>query len=262
MYSRVSSMLRGSGRMIQRAATTTGSLPLSKSLLHTLLKRVPVSRRKLASFLAGTRYQPGRLTEFCRKRSLCFRTVAASWSGNPACSIKEVARDSCPSTRLGTYRYSGDDSQSGSGTQANTYSDRTRPQGASSDPREGARHSTSCLQRGTERAIPIKVVGAWSDVTARKQLAETLAAAQERLVHLLSCDIEREPAGVAQLAAAGSSLDRHEIAARPATSASDQRPRKHPCRDRSSNANSLQGQNLAGSLEICANLSKGYFATT
>src|SRR5262245_24835177 len=74
--------------------------------------------------------------------------------------------------------------------------------------------------------------------------------------------IEREPAGVAQLAAAGSSLDRHEIAARPATSASDQRPRKHPCRDRSSNANSLQGQNSAGSLEICANLSKGYFATT
>jgi hypothetical protein len=61
---------------------------------------------------------------------------------------------------------------------------------------------------------PIEVVGAWSDVTARKQLAEALAAAQERLVHLLSCDIEREPAGVAQLAAAGSSLDRHEIAAR------------------------------------------------
>jgi hypothetical protein len=75
---------------------------------------------------------------------------------------------------------------------------------------------------------PIEVVGAWSDVTARKQLAEALAAAQERLVHLLSCDIECEPAGVAQLAAAGSSLDRHEIAARPATSASDQRPRKHP----------------------------------
>src|SRR5262245_14069989 len=38
-------------------------------------------------------------------------------------------------------------------TQANTYSDRTRPQGASSEPGEGARHSTSCLQRGTERAI-------------------------------------------------------------------------------------------------------------
>jgi hypothetical protein len=38
---------------------------------------------------------------------------------------------------------------------------------------------------------PIEVVGAWSDVTARKQLAEALAAAQERLVHLLSCDIER-----------------------------------------------------------------------
>src|SRR5207247_7332353 len=69
--------------------------------------------------------------------------------------------------------------------------------------------------------------------------------ARREHVHLLSCDIEREPAGVAQLAAAGSSLDRHEIAARPATSASDPRPRKHPCRDRSSNANSLQGQNSA-----------------
>jgi adenylate cyclase len=34
---------------------------------------------------------------------------------------------------------------------------------------------------------PIEVVGAWSDITARKQLAEALAAAQERLVHLLSC---------------------------------------------------------------------------
>src|SRR5262249_43824284 len=99
--------------------------------------------------------------------------------------------------------------------------------------------------RGTERAIRSRWSGQ-SDVTARKQLAEALAAAQERLVHLLSRDIEREPAGVAQLAAAGSSLDRHEIAARPATSASDQRPRKHPCRDRSSNANSLCGQNSAG----------------
>src|SRR6516162_10155827 len=147
MYSRVSSMLRGSGRMIRRAATTMGSLPLSKSLLRTLLKRVSVSRRKVASFLAGTRYQPGHLTEFCRKCSFCFRSIAVSYSGNPACSIKEVARDSCPSTRLGTYRYSGDDSQSGSGTQANTYSDRTRPQGASSDPGEGTRHSTSCLQQ-------------------------------------------------------------------------------------------------------------------
>src|SRR2546430_2790841 len=154
MYSTVSSMLRGSGRMIQRATrTTTGSLPLSKSLLRTLLKKVSVLRRKVASFLAGTRYQPGHLTEFCRKCSLCLRSIGVSYSGNPACSIKEVARDSCSSTRLGTHRYSGDDSQSGSGTQANTYSDRTRPQGASSDPGEGARHSTSCLQRGTERAI-------------------------------------------------------------------------------------------------------------
>ena len=32
---------------------------------------------------------------------------------------------------------------------------------------------------------PIEVVGAWSEVTARKQLAEALAA-QERLVHLLT----------------------------------------------------------------------------
>ena len=34
---------------------------------------------------------------------------------------------------------------------------------------------------------PIEVVGAWSDITARKQLGEALVAAQERLVHLLSC---------------------------------------------------------------------------
>src|SRR5438034_7246976 len=135
MYSTVSSMLRGSGRMIQRA-TTTGSLPLSKSLSHTLLKRVSVSR--VASFLAGTRYQSGHLAEFCRKCSLCFRSTAVSWSGNPPCSIKEVARDSCSSTRLGTHRYSGDDSQSGCGTQANTYSDRTRSQGASSDAGEAS----------------------------------------------------------------------------------------------------------------------------
>src|SRR5437870_13766929 len=138
MYSTVSSMLRGSGRMIQRATTTTGSLPLSKSLLRTLLKRVSVSESKVASFLAGTRYQPGHLTEFCRKCSLCFRSTAVSYSGNPACSIKEVARDSCSSTRLGTNRYSGDDSESGCGTQANTYSDRTRSLGASSDPGEGS----------------------------------------------------------------------------------------------------------------------------
>src|SRR2546430_14517277 len=139
MYSTVSSMLRGSGRMIQRATrTTTGSLPLSKSLLRTLLKKVSVLRRKVASFLAGTRYQPGHLTEFCRKCSLCLRSIGVSYSGSPACSIKEGARDSFSSTRLGTHRYSGDDSQSGCGTQANTYSDRTRSQGASSDPGEGS----------------------------------------------------------------------------------------------------------------------------
>ena len=33
---------------------------------------------------------------------------------------------------------------------------------------------------------PLEVVGAWSDVTARKQLGEALVAAQNRLVHLLS----------------------------------------------------------------------------
>src|SRR5436190_11200797 len=132
-------MLRGSGRMIQRATTMTASLPLSKSLLHTLLKRVSVSKSKgVASFLAGTRYQSGHLMEFCRKCSLCFRSTAVSWSGNPACSIQEVARDACSSTRLGTHRYSGDDSQSGCGTQANTYSDSTRSQGVSSDTGEGS----------------------------------------------------------------------------------------------------------------------------
>jgi len=34
---------------------------------------------------------------------------------------------------------------------------------------------------------PVEVVGAWSDITVRKQLAEALVATQERLVHLLSC---------------------------------------------------------------------------
>lgn len=33
---------------------------------------------------------------------------------------------------------------------------------------------------------PVEVVGAWSDITARKQLGEALVAAQDRLVHLLS----------------------------------------------------------------------------
>src|SRR3984893_12167533 len=115
--------------MIQRATTTTGPLSLSKSLLHTLLKRVPASRRK-----AGTRNQSCHLAEFCRKFSLCFRSTAVSWSVDPSCSIKEIARDSCSSTQLGTHRYSGDDSQSGC-TQANTCSDRTRSQRASSDSR-------------------------------------------------------------------------------------------------------------------------------
>jgi hypothetical protein len=110
--------------------------------------------------------------------------------------------------------------------------------------------------RGTERAIRSR----WSGHGATSPRASnSLKRSLPPLVHLLSCDIERESAGVAQLVAAGSSLDRHEIAARPATSASDQRPRKHPCRDRSSNANSLQGQNSAGSPEICATFQSDIF---
>ena len=49
--------------------------------------------------------------------------------------------------------------------------------------------------RGTERAIRSRWSGHGATSPARKQLAEALAAAQERLVHLLSRDIEREPAG-------------------------------------------------------------------
>jgi PAS domain S-box-containing protein len=37
-----------------------------------------------------------------------------------------------------------------------------------------------------EAGEPVEVVGAWSDITARKQLGEVLVAAQDRLVHLLS----------------------------------------------------------------------------
>src|SRR5208337_4292128 len=99
------------------------------------------------TFLAGVRNQSGHLAEFCRKCSLCFRSTVANWSANPTCSINEVARDPCSSTRLGTHRYSGDDSQSGCSTQANTYSDRTRSEGASSDPGEGSLER--CLKRQT-----------------------------------------------------------------------------------------------------------------
>ncbi|WP_052763694.1 PAS domain-containing protein [Microvirga massiliensis] len=34
---------------------------------------------------------------------------------------------------------------------------------------------------------PVEVVGSWNDITARRQLSEALVAAQERLVHLMSC---------------------------------------------------------------------------
>jgi adenylate cyclase len=34
---------------------------------------------------------------------------------------------------------------------------------------------------------PVEVVGAWSDITQRRQLGEALAAAKERLAHLLAC---------------------------------------------------------------------------
>jgi adenylate cyclase len=46
---------------------------------------------------------------------------------------------------------------------------------------------------------PTEVVGAWSDITARKQLGEALVAAQNRLVHLLSC----APAVIYSFKAAG-----------------------------------------------------------
>ena len=39
----------------------------------------------------------------------------------------------------------------------------------------------------TPAGEPIEVVGAWSDITQRKQLGDALVAAQERLVHLLAC---------------------------------------------------------------------------
>ena len=39
----------------------------------------------------------------------------------------------------------------------------------------------------TAEGEAVEVVGAWSDITQRKQLGEALVAAQERLVHLLSC---------------------------------------------------------------------------
>jgi hypothetical protein len=73
-----------------------------------------------------------------------------SWSGNPVFSIKEIPRDSCSSTGFGTHRYSGDDSQSGRVTQANTYSDRTRSQGAGSESGEGS------LERRLSRALCVE----------------------------------------------------------------------------------------------------------
>ena len=39
----------------------------------------------------------------------------------------------------------------------------------------------------TAEGEAVEVVGAWSDITQRKQLGEALVAAQERLEHLLSC---------------------------------------------------------------------------
>jgi adenylate cyclase len=33
---------------------------------------------------------------------------------------------------------------------------------------------------------PLEIIGAWNDITARKQLSEVLVAAQDRLVRLLA----------------------------------------------------------------------------
>ena len=139
-----------------------------------------------------------------------------SWSGNPAFSIKEIPRDSCSSTRLGTHRYSGDDSQSSRGTQANTYSDRTRPQGASSDPGEGARHSTSYLQRGTERAIRSR----WSGHGATSPRASNSLKRSLPRKHVSSiyCPVTSSASRLVLLNwPPPDHLYRHEIAARPET---------------------------------------------
>src|SRR6516165_359192 len=126
----------------------------------------------LVEGLGGAHKILDHLTEFCRKCSLCFRSTAVSWSGNPAFSIKEIPRDSCSSTRLGTHRYSGDDSQSSRGTQANTYSDTTRSQRANSDPGEGSLGGVSTADNcaghavGSERhraaALGLKHTRGWS----------------------------------------------------------------------------------------------------
>ena len=46
--------------------------------------------------------------------------------------------------------------------------------------------ATNCICFATRPASRSRWSGAWSDVTARKQLGEALVAAQNRLVHLLS----------------------------------------------------------------------------
>src|SRR5262249_47435497 len=53
--------------MIRRATTTTGSLPLSKSLWRMLLKKAFASRRRVASFLVGTRPPSGHLAEILQE---------------------------------------------------------------------------------------------------------------------------------------------------------------------------------------------------
>jgi hypothetical protein len=73
------------------------------------------------AMLAGPAYRTRRSPRRSRTRAAACAThkrrrTRKKGPGNPDCSIKEVARDSCSSTRLGTHRYSGDDSQPGCGT--------------------------------------------------------------------------------------------------------------------------------------------------
>src|SRR5712692_9281080 len=135
----------GFAQMPQKAMTTSYSSALSRSLLHMRLKRRRVSRSRSedVSFGVGRRYQPGHLVAFCKKCNLCFIDTVLSWSGNPVYWIKEITRDPCTSTWLGTGRYPGGDPKSGCSARANAHSRCTCSTETSRESREG-----SCRFRG------------------------------------------------------------------------------------------------------------------